>query len=345
MPLQVLHLVGSAVSDFYTDLSLLYARGCLRATADPERYETHIAYITPDRSWRFPANLGVAAIAATDPMPLGDAVAYLEALEIDVMVPHMFCVPGMTHYRALFDLLGIPYVGNTSEVMALTSHKARTRAVVAAEGVDVPEAQVIRRGGRASIAPPVVVKPVDADNSIGVELVRDRAQYERAVEGALAHADEALVEAYIDLGREVRCGIVVADGKLVCLPLEEYAMDSALRPIRSYDDKLRPDGDGELEMVSKGPTRSWIVDPDDPITERVWEVAMRCHVALGCRHYSLFDIRIDPSGRPWFIEAGLYCSFSDQSVICMMATAAGVPTDELFSMALANVLETFEVKR
>ena len=28
------------------------------------------------------------------------------------MVPQMFCIPGMTAYRALFDVLGIPYLGN-----------------------------------------------------------------------------------------------------------------------------------------------------------------------------------------------------------------------------------------
>ncbi len=51
------------------------------------------------------------------------------------------------------------------------------------------------------------------------------------------------------------------------------------------------------------PHRSWIVDPADPVTQRVRELARPCHVALGCRHHSLFDFRIDPDGRPWFLEA------------------------------------------
>ena len=44
---------------------------------------------------------------------------------VDVMVPQMFCLPGMTSYRALFDQLDIPYVGNPPDVMALAAHKAR----------------------------------------------------------------------------------------------------------------------------------------------------------------------------------------------------------------------------
>jgi D-alanine-D-alanine ligase len=45
--LRVLHLVGSAVSDFFCDLSRLYARDCLEATDDRGRYEPVIAYVTP----------------------------------------------------------------------------------------------------------------------------------------------------------------------------------------------------------------------------------------------------------------------------------------------------------
>ena len=343
MALRVLHLVGSAVSDFYGELSRLYARDCLQITADPSRYETHIAYVTPDRRWRFPADLSADAIASAVPMSPADAIGHLTELDVDLAVPQMFCVPGMTHYRALLDLLEIPYLGNTPDVMALASHKARTRAVVAWAGVDVPWGQVVGPGTLPAIAPPAVVKPVDADNSLGVGLVREAAQYPAALTAALAHSDQALVETYIELGREVRCGIVVQDGELVCLPLEEYDVDSDRRPIRGYADKLRVDAHGELELVAKEPTKTWRVDLDDPLTGRVWAVAEACHAAMGCRHYSLFDFRVDPGGRPWFMEAGLYCSFSARSVISVMASAAGIATDALFATAVDNVLAMTKV--
>lgn len=339
MPLRVCHLTGSAVSEFSADLSRLYARDCLAATADPARYEVQIAYVTPDGRWRFPADLSDEAIDSASPLSLAEAVQHLTRLDVDVMVPQMFCAPGMTHYRALFDVLGIPYVGNTPDVMALTRDKAKAKAVVAAAGVSVPDGEVLRRADRPVITPPAVVKPVDADNSHGVTLVRERAGYEGALQTAFEHADEALVESFIDLGREVRCGIVVHDGKLICLPLEEYAVDPLAKPVRDASDKLARDDAGELRLVAKECTKAWIVDADDPVTPAVWDVAKRCHVALGCRDYSLFDFRIDQSGHPWFLEAGLYCSFAERSVISVMARAGGTPTSELFAMALANALE------
>ncbi len=334
MPLRVLHLTGSAVSEFYCDLSRLYAQDCLESCADPELYEFHIAYVTPDRRWRFPADLSRESIAAASPMPLAEAVRRLTALGIDVVVPQMFCVPGMTYYRALFDLLDIPYVGNTPDVMALSTNKARAKAAVAGAGVGVPRGELLRPGDDPSVDLPAVIKPVDADNSLGLAFVRDRSDYAAALKTAFAHSDEVLVERYIGLGREVRCGIVARDGQLVCLPLEEYSIDSERKPIRDYDDKINKNQNGDLNLVAKDTTRAWIVDPEDPLTERVWDAAKKCHAALGCRHYSLFDFRIDPGGRPWFLEAGLYCSFARKSVIPMMAKASGMPLEKLFQTAL-----------
>lgn len=338
MVLRVLHLVGSAVSDFYCDLSRLYAQDCLESTANPALYEFYIAYITPDRQWRFPAGLSRGAIASANSMSFADAVQTLVSLQIDVMIPQMFCIPGMTCYRALFDLLNIPYLGNTPDVMALAINKAKAKAVVAAAGVLVPSGELLRSIYSPSIDPPAVIKPVSADNSLGVVLVRNRSDYNTALRSAFAHADEVLVETFIELGREVRCGIIVQDGQLVCLPLEEYSMDRDRRPIRTYDDKINQAQNGDLNLVAKDNTKAWIVDPADSITDRVWDAAKKCHVALGCRHYSLFDFRIDPSGQPWFLEAGLYCSFAQKSVIPTMAKAAGIPLEKLFQIALDNSL-------
>lgn len=323
--MRVLHLVGSAVSELHADLSRLYAQDCLAATADPARFEAQLAYVSPDGRWRFPGDLSPAALDAAVPMDLVAALGHVATLAPDLMVPQMFCVPGMTRYRALFELLGIPFVGNAPDVMALAANKARARAVVAAAGVDVPRGELLRAGDVPTLDPPAVVKPVDADNSLGVALVEDRAAYGDALGAAFAHAGEVLVEEYVPLGREVRCGLLARDGELVGLPLEEYRLNR----VRTYDDKLARDAGGELRLVAKDPTRAWMVDPDDPVTEVVWELARRSHRALGCRHYSLFDVRIDPDGRPWFLEASLYCSFARQSVLCVMAQAAGLAPDAL----------------
>ncbi|MEH2268284.1 MAG: D-alanine--D-alanine ligase [Nostoc sp.] len=336
--LRILHLVGSAYNDFYCDLSLLYAQDCLAGTVDRSRYDFQIAYITPDRHWRFPPSLSREDIADTKPIPLSDAIQVITAQNIDLVLPQMFCIPGMTEYRALFDLLQIPYIGNTPDIMAITAHKARTKAIVEAAGVKVPRGELLRQGDVPTITPPAIIKPVSSDNSLGVTLVKEATDYDAALKKAFEYADEVIVEAFIELGREVRCGIIVKDGELVDLPLEEYLLDSHEKPIRNHADKLKQTDDGNLGFAAKDNKKSWIVDPNDPITRKVQQVAKKCHQALGCRHYSLFDFRIDPQGEPWFLEAGLYCSFAPKSVISSMAKAVGIPINELLIMAINETL-------
>jgi D-alanine-D-alanine ligase len=270
-------------------------------------------------------------------MSLFKAIEFLTARNIDLVLPQMFCIPGMTHYRSLLDLLKIPYIGNTPDIMAITAHKARAKAIVAAAGVKVPRGEILRSGDIPTIKPPAVVKPASSDNSLGVTLVKDATEYETALKTGFEYAKEVVVEEYIELGREVRCGIIVKDGELVGLPLEEYLVNSH-KPIRKYVDKLQQTDNGNLCFAAKDNIKSWIVNTHDPITQKVQEVAKKCHQALGCRHYSLFDFRIDPNGEPWFLEAGLYCSFAPKSVISSMAKATGIPLNELLIIAINETL-------
>jgi D-alanine-D-alanine ligase len=147
-----------------------------------------------------------------------------------------------------------------------------------------------------------------------------------------------LVEAYVALGREVRCGTVERGGEIVPLPLEEYFVDTNTRPIRRAVDKLKRSDRDDLTLVAKTASESWIVPTDDPIVPAVWDAARRCHAALGCRQYGLFDFRIDPQGRPFFLEAGLYCSFSPQSVVVTMMEAAGTPLRQFFAEAVEGLI-------
>ena len=53
--------------------------------------------------------------------------------------------------------------------------------------------------------------------------------------------------------------------------------------------------------------------------------------------YRNFDFRIDPSGEPWFLEAGPYCSYARTSVIAVMAAAAGIAVTDLFAAGVSEL--------
>ncbi|MEM6363889.1 MAG: hypothetical protein AAF745_05650 [Planctomycetota bacterium] len=209
-----------------------------------------------------------------------------------------------------------------------------SRAIAANAGINVPDGVVIQRGDSIAYSSPVVVKPSTADNSHGVSLVTRAKELARAIATAFEFSDQAIVESFVPLGREVRCGTISRDDQIECLPLQEYALDATTHPIRSEADKLTRHDDGALDLTSKHRTTSSMVNLEDPITEIVWSVARQCHRAFNCRDYGLFDFRIDPAGRVYFLEAGLYCSFAPSSIVSTMARASGIQLHELFRHCL-----------
>ena len=313
--LRVLHLAGSRVSNFYYNLSMIYAKEVVQ----PVGVSSYYAVVNPDGLWQ----LGTSFDSMSEKMSLQDMISRLP--QIDVVVPHMFCFPGMTSFRALFeDILGWPVVGSPSHCTALATNKAQTRSVVAASGVRVAKAQQLRRGDTLTMQPPFIVKPNSEDNSLGVTLVWNETQIESALQVGFELDETLLVEDYIP-GRELRVGVVERGGKLCVLPIIEYLVTEE-HPIRTVHDKLELQSDGmpgkQPEKPAAKPMCPANVTPE--LFEKLADAAKQAHVALGCRDYSLYDFRVHAeTNEPYLLEAGLFWSFGKISMISRMLLAGG----------------------
>ena len=343
-PRHILQLVGSPTDTFHCELSEMYALACANALSGSVLYRFSYAHISTDGAWCFPKSLSSHDRQTAKKYQTAEALAIIASMGVDCGLPQLFCLRGMTEFRAIFRILEIPFVGNSPLQMDLSANKAFARSIVSACGVNVPEAQILTKTACTSgpIAPPsypVVVKPVGSDNSHGVSLVTDAAQLSDAIADAYFYHDQVLIEKYIELGREVRCGIIQRNEGLVCLPLEEYAVHANKRPIRLHTDKLVRDRDELLELPASALDLTWIVDQEDPVTQIVQSAALKCYAALGCRHYGLFDFRVDPNGVPWFLEAGLYCSFSPRSVVVKMCEAHGISLENYFAESVQMAID------
>lgn len=323
--LRVLHLTGSRVSDFYYNLSVIYAREVVQ----PVGVSSYYAVVHPDGLWQ----LGTSLDSLSEKMPLQEAIARLP--EVDVVVPHMFCVPGMTSFRGFFeDILGLPVVGSPPNCTALATNKAQTRSVVSASGVPVAKAQIVRRGDTVTMEPPFIVKPNTEDNSLGVTLVKNSTEVAEALRVGFENDETLLVEDYIP-GRELRVGVVdfsgtVREGKLWVLPAIEYLVTED-NPIRTVNDKLELQGGLPRKQPDKPAVKN--VCPAN-VTPSLWEkisdAAQRAHIALGCRDYSLYDFRVHAdTDEPYMLEAGLFWSFGKIGMISRMLQADGQNLEDL----------------
>jgi D-alanine-D-alanine ligase len=336
----VLHLCGSRVSEYYEGVSAYYASQCFNTVITQDTYRHMIGMVQMDGSWSFPTDFSDEAKACAKKVSLTEAMQKIKDLEVSVVNPIMFCLPGMTTYRALFDALEIPLVGCNASVMALSTNKAQSRAVVAAAGVRVPEAELLKTGDRPKMEPPFVLKPCNEDNSLGVTLYtgKDGEDLSSALETAFKFDTEVLCERFIPLGREVRCAVLEKDdGSLEMLPCLEYFL-SEEHPIRASNDKLVTDSRGVPTTVTTG-GRKCPADIDAVLRSKLEDLCVKSHKALGCRDYSLYDVRVDPNGEPYFLEACLYCSFAPKSVIIAMSAAQNVEQQTVFEMLVSRSIK------
>merc|ERR1719436_1919363 len=275
----------------------------------------------------FPAGLGDKELATATRMPLSEAIGEIARLDVDVMVPHMFCVEGMTRFRSLFDLLEILFLGNHEYTVWPATDKASTKQLLEACGVQVPRGELLQKGLKerpSSVRVPFVVKPCNEDNSRGITLVRREEDAAAAFDYAFGFDSRVVVDEYI-AGREVRAACVEeADGSLTVLPKLEYF----LKDIRTSAHKLQTDSSGKLtsdaiKAAKKDGDRQCPADLSPALHERIDAMVKEAHRVLKCRHYSLYDLRIDADEQPYILEAALFCSFSPLSVIPAMAQHAG----------------------
>lgn len=120
--------------------------------------------------------------------------------------------------QAAFDLLGIRYTGTGSLGSALAMHKEISKELFRQKKIPTPDSFFLKKGERLpeDCPFPCVVKPCSGGSSIGVFIVKEKADLEAALAQAFTYEEELIIERYIK-GREFSVGIL--EGK--ALPIIE----------------------------------------------------------------------------------------------------------------------------
>jgi D-alanine-D-alanine ligase len=338
--LKILHLAGSPVSQYYSMISIHYARQMLEGASDDatkEAFDFHFAAVLPGGKWCLTKDLDEATLEAAKKLDMADALSQLSQGNFDACVPHMFCWPGYTAYRSLMDMLGVPLVGCSPECMALITDKAQAKAVVNSAGVPVPAGELLNSASQTPSVPfPYVLKPCCEDNSMGISKVENEAELSAAIQEAFKFDSRVVCEQFIPLGREIRVA-VLEDEKgepAIVLPAVEYTLTPE-HPMRTCTDKISVTEDG-LPDASKffatnreeAPDYRRSICPaplDDVLAAKLADAAKRAHKALRCRDFSIFDFRVDPEGNVFMLECQPVCSFARQSAMIGMATKTESP--------------------
>ena len=317
----VYHVCGSPTSQFFYDLSLIYAQD----TYLPSGWKEEFIVIGPDGRWRIGGSLSQLSQARAPRAVIRD-------LRRDaIVVPHLFCFQGMTKYRNFFEnVLGYQMVGSSGEVMGIAANKELSRKRVQKHGVNIADGGLTTEIDVYGLQLPIVIKPNKEDNSVGLSLVTIENEIDKAIKSAEVYSGAVIAEQYIP-GRELRIAVIETSRGYLIPPIIEYLVN-AKNPIRKTSDKLKINPNGNPETQAEAPSVEMVCPAslDCSLYSGLRDQAIHAHKALGARDYSLFDFRIqEGTGLPFFLEAGLFWSFSKAGMITKMLQASDLEIEKL----------------
>jgi D-alanine-D-alanine ligase len=223
--------------------------------------------------------------------------------------------------QGLLEILRIPYTHSGVLASALAMEKHKAKLVMKGAGVPVPEGIVANRHEVARqhvLKPPYVVKPISEGSSVGVIIVREERTHppQEILRDDWAFGDEVLVESYV-AGRELTCA-VMGDRALGVIDIRP-----STGLFYDYDAKYAKGGSIHVLPAEIKPN----------IYQRVQELALTAHQALGCRGVSRADLRYDDTpegtGDLVVLEVNTQPGMTETSLVPELAAHAGYTFGEL----------------
>jgi D-alanine-D-alanine ligase len=225
--------------------------------------------------------------------------------------------------QGILEYLGIPYTHSGVLASALAMNKEQAKKIAKASGIPVAESRVVNRftvKNKHPMKPPYVVKPVNEGSSFGVVIVHEGQSHPPQVIGSTEwrYGEIVMVERYVH-GRELTCAVMgdVALGVCEIIPTGHSFYD--------YDSKYVPGG-SKHEIPAK-------ISPN--IYQKIQTLALKAHLAIGCRGVSRSDFRYDDrhseNGEVVWLEVNTQPGMTPTSLVPEIAAQAGHSFGDLLS--------------
>lgn len=264
----------------------------------------------------------------------------------DVIVNFVESIEGKSNFESynagLYDILGIPYTGNTLACLGNCLTKSRTKQILNSFEIKTPDFLTIPFGkipkeGEIILNYPLIIKLLNEDASIGISensVVYDFDSLRRRISYLFDSFKQSLIiEEYIE-GRELNAAVLGDE----VLPISEIRFDGLPEEypkIVTYEAKWSADS-----IYFKHTKPQCPAELDEATRRKVEKLAIDSFHAMECRDYARVDIRLDKKNNPYVIEINPNPDISPDAGFVRSAAAAGYSYDKLL-----YTLTMFALKR
>lgn len=232
--------------------------------------------------------------------------------------------------QACFDLMGISYTGTGHLSSAMAMDKGITKNLFLMAGIPTPRGlamkkdHCIRNLEEIMMNFPVVVKTCCGGSSIGVYIVKNQKEYEKALDQAFSYENEVVVEEYIE-GTEYT--VAVVDGE--AYPVVEIV---PLKGFYDYENKYK---EGAVKETCPAPI-------SEDLTKRLQNYAVRGYQALRLESYARLDFIVNKDEEIFCLEANTLPGMTPTSLIPQEAAVLGMDYPALCDKLIEVSLKKYE---
>lgn len=232
--------------------------------------------------------------------------------------------------QGFLELAGIPYTGPGVLCSAVCMNKIFTKRLLENAGLptakfavynkaECKEKKKVEKELIDKIGLPMVLKSPCQGSSIGVVIVKEPRNIDRAIEEIFKYGDYLLAEQFVN-GTEITLPIMGND-ELVTLPVIEITSEREF-----YDYKAK---------YTSGLCHHIIPANIDKVTEKeVIEIGIKAYKVLNCRGISRIDFIIDKVKGPMIIEVNTLPGMTDMSLFPDAARYVGISYEDLVERIL-----------
>ena len=256
-----------------------------------------------------------------------------ESIHFDVVFCAIHGTPGENgKLPAYFEMLGIPYTSSDFITSAITFNKNYCNRLVASWGINVARSLQFIKGDNIqteniteNLQLPVFVKPNCGGSSVGMSKVNKPDELKAAIGRAFKEDAQILVEEFIN-GRELTCGIIESDGKIIVFPVCEIVSKKEFFDFEAkYDPSL---------VEEKVPA-----DIEITVETGIKGISVFLYKKLNCKGVVRFDyILSEKEQQPYFLEVNTVPGLTRESIVPKMANEMNISLSELFSMMVENAM-------
>jgi D-alanine-D-alanine ligase len=241
------------------------------------------------------------------------------------------------------ELLGVPYTGCNPRGLMLARDKGISKKLLSYHRIPVPEFAVFRMGSAIRrprrLAFPLIVKSLTKEGSAGIaqtSLVFDDDKLaERVVFIHKRLRTDAIVERYID-GRELYVGIL-GNARLQVFPVWELLFTKVPEEApRIATEKVKWDA---AYRERHGIKTNLAKALPDALVVRIRNLCKRIYRVLELSGYARIDLRLDPEGRIYILEANPNPQLAYGEDFAESAERAGVSYDGLLQRIVNLALQ------